>query len=169
MLKSFVVSVFILLCFAIFESALLSNMLFLPAVPDFLLLCVLYISVNNGRLFGVSVGFVSGLFLDFLSLSPFGLNCLLRTVIGYCAGLFNKTLNLSGIFMPAVIGGCATCIKALILWIITLFYPSAVISYDIFSKAFCFELIANALLTPLTFKFLDIFSTMIFLDPENVS
>ena len=169
MLKSFSVSSLILLCFVIFETAILSNMLFLPAVPDFLLIITLYLSVNNGRVFGVSSGFVSGLFLDFLSASPFGLHSLLRTVIGYVAGIFNKTLNMSGIFLPAMIGFFATLFKVIVIFVISVFFADSVVPYSLFSKSFLFELAANSLLTPIVFKFLNVFSDLILLDPEKVS
>ncbi|MBO6218855.1 rod shape-determining protein MreD [Treponema sp. UBA3813] len=169
MFKSFFVSVLILLCVVIFETAILSNLLFLPAVPDLLLIVSLYLSVHNGKIFGVSSGFVSGLFLDFLSVSPFGLHCLLRTIIGYVMGIFNKTLNMNGIFLPILIGFIATLIKVLLVFVISVFFPDSVIPYSIFSKAFLFELCANSILTPLVFKFLGSFSGMILLEPEKVS
>ena len=70
MIRAYFTAAFILLCFALFESAILSNVRFLPAVPDFLLLCVLYFSYNGGRMFGVATGYTSGLFLDFLTAAP---------------------------------------------------------------------------------------------------
>lgn len=169
MFKSFSFTALVLLFFVIFETAILSNMLFLPAVPDFLLLATLYVSVHNGRLFGVSTGFLSGLMLDFLSVSPFGLHCLLRTIIGYLSGIFNKTLNMNGIILPVLIGFSASILKMILIGMISVFFPDSVIPYSIFSKAFLFELAANSILTPLVFKFLDLFSNLILLDPENVS
>ena len=169
MIKSFSVTALILLCFVIFETAILSNLLFLPAIPDFLLIITLYVSVNNGRVFGVTSGFVSGLILDCLSVSPFGLHCLLRTIIGYVAGLFNKTLNMSGAFILVLIGFSVTLLKALILWMISVFFPDSIVAYSLVSKAFLFELAANSVLTPIVFRFLRIFSTVILLDPEKVS
>ena len=169
MIKSFLVSVLILLCVVIFETAILSNMLFLPAVPDLLLIVSLYLSVHNGKVFGVSSGFVSGLFFDFLSVSPFGLHCLLRTIIGYLMGVFNKTLNMNGVFLPVLIGFVATLMKVLLVFIISVFFPDSIVPYALLSKAFLFELCANSILTPLVFKFLGLFSGMILLDPEKVS
>ncbi|MBQ9205095.1 MAG: rod shape-determining protein MreD [Treponema sp.] len=169
MVKSFSVSALLLLCFVVFETAILSNMLFLPAIPDFLLIVTLYLSVHNGRLFGVSAGFVSGLFLDFLSVSPFGLHSLLRTIIGYSFGIFSKTLNMNGVFLPILIGFSATLFKILLVFVISVFFPDSVVPYQIFSIQFLFEIAANSILTPLVFKFLDIFSGIIRLDPEQVA
>ncbi len=169
MIKPFLISVLIFLCAALFETAILSNLVFLPAVPDILLICLLYVSLNNGRLFGVSIGFVSGLFLDFLSISPFGLHGLLRTLLGYLAGLFNKTLNINGIFLPAFFGFCATLLKAVLILCISFFFPLSVHTYSIVSNTFLFELVVNTVLTPIVFKFLSFFDKVILLEPENIS
>lgn len=80
MVKVFSVSTLILLIFAMVETAILSNLSFLPAVPDLVLLASLYIVMMNGKTAGVILGFVSGLILDFITGCPFGYNCLLRTL-----------------------------------------------------------------------------------------
>ena len=56
-------SLLIILIAALIENAILSNIVYLPAVPDLCLICVLFISLHNGRLFGESCGFFSGLCL----------------------------------------------------------------------------------------------------------
>jgi rod shape-determining protein MreD len=168
-LRSFSITAVILLCMALFEAAILSNILFLPIMPDLLLICVLYLSIQNGRLYGVSCGFVSGIFLDFLSASPFGLNCLLRTVIGYTCGFFNKMLNIEGMLMPFIIGVFATLYKAVLIFLISFFFPSVINSYHFFSAQFAEELLLNGILTPIVFKFLAIFRDVLVLAPEKVS
>ena len=167
-MKAFIFSCLFFLGFALFETAMVSNIVVLPAVPDFLLIVSLYFSLNNGRLFGVSSGFVSGLILDFFTAVPFGLNCLVRTVFGYVAGIFSKSLNVSGIFFPVLLGALATLLKAFILWLVFVFYPNVDVSYRLFSSSFGFELLFNSILTPLIFKFLNIFKSGILLDPEKV-
>lgn len=168
MIKSFSVSTIIILCAALIESSVLANITVLPAVPDFVLLCVLYFSIENGKLMGESTGFISGVFIDFLSACPFGLNCLLRTIIGFIGGMFNKTLNTDGFFIPALLGFCATIIKALLLWLISFLYPSSVVSYNPFTLLFLFELVFNTILTPIVFKFLSLFKNTIILKPETI-
>ena len=100
MIRKALVIFVILLVVVLFETALLSNIVFLPVVPDLLLLVVLYISVFNGSLVGETTGFVSGLLLDFITAAPLGLNCLLRTLMGFLAGFFHNLLNVSGILIP---------------------------------------------------------------------
>jgi len=168
MIKSFSVSTLILLCVTLLESAVLANISVLPVVPDLALICVLYFSIENGKLMGEATGFVSGVFLDFLSACPFGLNCLLRTIIGFIGGIFNKTLNTEGFFIPALLGLCATVLKAILLWIISLLYPSSVVAYNPFTIVFLFELLFNTILTPFVFKFLGLFKKNIILKPETI-
>ena len=167
MIKSISISAVILLCCALIESAILSNIAFLRAVPDLSLICVLYFSLHNGRS-GECTGFISGLFIDFLSAAPFGLNCLFRTVLGYLGGVFTKTFNTDGIIIPAVLGFCATIIKCLLILFIAFLFPSSVVKYNPFSMMFLFELCANTVLTPVVFKILGIFKNIVVLNPENV-
>ena len=161
MIRPFLTVCLFFLGFTLFESAILSNLMFLPTIPDFLLLCSLYFSVQNGTLFGTTTGFVSGLFLDFLSAAPFGLNCLLRTIIGYIGGLFQKSLNINGILLPMVLGFVATLAKAGLVWTVALFYPLGIQTYELFSVSFVVELTLNTILAPLTFRFLDLFAPLV--------
>ena len=122
MIKSFSLSVFILFVTAMIESAILSNISILPVVPDLSLICLLYFSLHNGKLIGEGTGFVSGLFLDFLSGAPFGLNCLFRTLIGYIAGLFSRTVNSDGFFISLFLGILGTVAKGLILFVLSFLF-----------------------------------------------
>lgn len=156
MTKSILISTFILLCTTIIESSILSNIAFLYVVPDLILICSIYFSMINGRVLGETTGFISGLFLDFITGVPFGFNCLLRTIIGYCFGFFAGSIIISGILMPMITVGIATLGKYIIVWLITLFFPTihsaGIISYD-----FLFEFIENIILAPFIFKFLSLF------------
>ena len=167
MFKSFLCSFLILLCSVIVESSILSNISFLPAVPDLALICVLYFSFLNGKNYGQVSGFLSGLLLDFLSGSPLGFNCLYRTVIGYLSGVFRRTINASGFLVPSVIGLLATILKVFLIWLISLFFKSIKI-YNIFTFSFLFELVMNVLLTPLMFKFLNSFRRILNIHEEEL-
>ncbi len=157
MIKVFSVSTLILFILAMVETAILSNFSFLPAVPDLVLLASIYIVMMNGKTAGVIIGFTSGLILDFITGCPFGYNCLLRTIICYFAGFFNKNLNFRGIFIPFLIGLCGTFAKVFITWLISLFYPNTVVTYSMISISFFTELLLNSLLAPLIFKIVGCF------------
>lgn len=158
MIKSFVTGLLILLGLALTETAILSNITFLPAIPDLLMIAALYFSIINGKSYGVVLGFFSGLFLDYLSGCPFGFNCLLRTLIGYFGGFLFETINYKGIFMPMLLGLCVSLAKVIFTWLISLFYPNFVINYSIFSSTFLVELVLNIILTPVFFKLFSCFN-----------
>ena len=167
MARAYLSSILIILCTVLVEFAILSNITILPAVPDIVLLVLLYFSVLNGKVFGGSMGFCSGIFIDFLSGAPFGFNCLFRTVIGYIAGFLNQNINYTGFIIPALIGLLGTLTKAFLIWITSLFYTK-IIPYDIISTSFIFELIINTLLSPVIFKFLSHFNKIICVSKEEI-
>lgn len=167
MARAYLSSILIILCTVLVEFAILSNITILPAVPDIVLLVLLYFSVLNGKVFGESMGFFSGMFIDFLSGAPFGFNCLFRTVIGYIAGFLNQNINYTDFIIPALIGLLGTLTKAFLIWITSLFYTK-IIPYDIISTSFIFELIINTLLSPVIFKFLSHFNKIICVSKEEI-
>ena len=166
MVKSFFSSILTMFCFLLLETAVFSNLTFLPAIPDFLLIISLFIALNNGSLLAESTGFVSGFMLDFLSASPLGLNALLRTILGSIAGLFHDVLNVSSVFLQIVYGAVFTILKAIFVYFISLFF-SGVVAYSLFSQIFLTEVLLNAIFTPLIFKFLSLFSDFIIVKPES--
>lgn len=168
MVKSYSVSFLILLCFTLIETAILSNITILPALPDFLLMSVMFFSLLNGKTYGESQGFISGLILDFLSGAPFGFNCIFRTLIGYLCGFLHGSVNFTGFLFPMLFGAGGTIVKAFFIWMISLFYPSQVLSYTVLSVPFLCELILNTVLTPFIFKLLNVFSKMVSLNKEEI-
>ena len=162
MTKSILLSTFILLCVTVIESSILSNISFLYVVPDLVLMCSIYFSLLNGTTLGETTGFISGLFLDFITGIPFGFNCLYRTIIGYIFGLFSNSVIIAGILMPMLSVGAATIGKTIFIELIALFFPNTnvyvtgLISYD-----FLFEFIENVILAPLVFRFLSYFNPYI--------
>ncbi len=168
MLKACLSCLVLLISMVLVETSLLSNVVFIPVIPDFVLICNLYIAVNNGKNAGQLMGFTSGLFLDFLSSAPFGMNCLIRTLIGYFSGALNKLLNLNSIFVAMVLGLVTTLVKAFFIFLISLLYPRYVNSYNIFSMTFVIELGLNTILTPFMFKFLNCFSNFIVYESKEI-
>lgn len=162
MLKSFLISIFILLCATILESSILSNISFFYVVPDIVLICSIYFALLNGRTFGETTGFFSGLFLDFITGIPLGFNCLLRTIIGYIAGFFSETIIISGIVIPMLSVGIGTIVKNILIQLIALFFPNISIYLPgIISYNFLYEFLFNVALSPFLFKFLSFFKKQI--------
>ncbi len=158
MVKSLLISTLILFSATIIESSILSNISFFLVVPDLVLICCIYFSLLNGKLYGEISGFISGIFLDFITGVPLGLNCIFRTIIGYIAGLFSNTIIISGIVIPMASVGIATLTKKLLIFLISLFFPKLSLNiYSIISYDFLFEFCANIILAPVIFKFLSFF------------
>lgn len=158
MVKSYLISIFILLCAVIIESSILSNLSFLLAVPDIVLICSIYFSLLNGKLYGETCGFVSGIFLDWSTGIPFGFNSLIRTIVSYVFGFFSETIILKGILMPMVAVASGTVLKAVLKQLSVFFFPNVGIYLThIISYEFLFELVINTLLAPFFFNFLNLF------------
>jgi len=157
MIKSIVWTVILCVIAAILQSTLIAKIAFLKIIPD-LALCILVFSAYvNGTMTGQLSGFFSGLFLDFLSAAPLGLNCLVRTVIGALTGIFKGAFFLDVFFMPVILCSLATILKALVILIIHLFMGQAVPSYSFTSPNLWIELGLNAACAPLLFLLLKIF------------
>ena len=162
MIKSLLVSTLILFSATIIEASILSNISFLLVVPDLVLICCIYFSLLNGKLYGEVSGFISGIFLDFITGVPFGLNCVFRTIMGYLFGLFSETIIISGIVIPMASVAIGTFSKKLLIFFISLLFPKLSLNiYSIISYQFLFEISANVLLAPVIFKFLSFFKTQL--------
>jgi rod shape-determining protein MreD len=118
---------------------------------------------------GQLTGFFSGLMLDFLSASPLGLNALVRTLIGACAGFFKGTFFLDFFFFPMLLCAGATIFKALIFLLLHLLFPDLVPSYTLLSLTLWVELGLNTLLAPFIFALLKLFSSLLVLRPRENS
>lgn len=159
-MRRFLAFAIVIIPVILIESAVLSNWYILPVVPDILLLVVIYIGFHNGSIVGQVAGFSSGLLVDFLSASPFGLNAMIRTIIGFISGLFYLTIHTKGLLIPIVLGFSATLLKALLILIISFFYPTNIITYSLFSSFLWYECAFNAILAPIIFWFLSLFTIL---------
>ena len=70
---------------------------------------------------------------------------------------------------PFILGLASTVLKFLLIWLICVFYTNLDISVNFFSVNFLKEMIFNAVLVPIMFKFMNIFSNSIVLTPEKVN
>ncbi|GMO47310.1 MAG: hypothetical protein Pg6C_09510 [Treponemataceae bacterium] len=158
MIKLILASIVLFVSLLLVETAILANIAYLPTVPDIMLIAVMYLAFKNGTLAGETAGFFSGLLLDFVSGGPFGLNCLVRTIVGYVCGLCARTLNSGGIFIPALLGLCVTLFKIMLTNMVSFFYPQGqILSFHLFSIHAASELTLNTVIAPVLFKFFSLF------------
>lgn len=65
--------------------------------PDLLILLTIWITLAEGRFFGLFAGFLIGLFFDFVSMNLIGVNGLTKTIVAFVAGFFYKEGEFSNI------------------------------------------------------------------------
>lgn len=157
MMRSYTISFLILISVVLFETAILSNIFILPAMPDLVLLCTLYFAYENGKTFGEVNAFFSGLLLDFLSGAPLGFNAFFRTLIAYLMGIFSHAFSFDTIFMPLLSAFLGTLSKFAFVFVLSILFPRLNVHYEIFSLPVLFELLMNVFLCPFVFRFLKIF------------
>jgi rod shape-determining protein MreD len=161
MIRSVIWTVVLSVAAAILQSTLIARITFFNNVKPDLALCVLVFSAYvNGTMAGQVSGFLSGLFIDFLSAAPIGMNSLIRTLIGALTGLFKDSLFLGYVIMPVILCAAATVIKALMIFILHLIMGSVIPAYSFTDSVFWIELGLNAVSAPLLFLILRIFKPM---------
>jgi rod shape-determining protein MreD len=154
MIKSIIWTVLLCIFAGVLQSTLISQIAFFGVTPDLALCILVFSSYINGTMIGQISGFFSGLFLDFLSAAPLGLNCLVRTLIGSLTGIFKGSLFLDIFLLPVILCAIATLIKALIIFLLHLVIGSNVPAYSFTSSLFWIELGLNCLSAPLLFLIL---------------
>jgi rod shape-determining protein MreD len=150
-------SIFILAAALLQSTVFLRLVIYVRAVPDLALCILVYTAYVNGIMTGQLTGFFSGLLLDFFSAAPLGLNALTRTITAAAAGLLKDTFILDHFFLPMLLCAGATILKALLLYLLSLFFPAAVPSYAFYNLTFWIELGMNVLLAPIIFGLLRLF------------
>jgi rod shape-determining protein MreD len=151
MIKSIIWTVILCIAAGILQSTIIADIMFVNVVPDLALCILVYSAYVNGTMTGQVSGFFSGLFLDFLSAAPLGLNSLIRTLIGALTGYFKGSFFLDIFFLPVILCALATIIKAIIVFILHLIIGTAVPSYSFISSVFWIELGMNCFCAPVLF------------------
>ena len=161
MIKSVIWTMVFGLVAAILQSTLFSHLALYRAVPDLVLGIVVYSAYVNGVMSGQLSGFFNGLIMDFLSAAPFGLNALVRMLVGALAGLMKGTFYLDVFLFPMILCAAATLAKALILFILSLIFSGAVLAYPLTEPTLWAELALNTFTAPFLFAFLKRFKPLL--------
>lgn len=154
MIKSIILTVILCVLAGLLQSTLIAQFAFFDVIPDLALCILVFSAYTNGIMIGQVSGFFSGLFLDFLSAAPLGLNSLVRTIIGSLTGIFKGSFFLDIFFLPVILCAIATILKALIIFILHIIIGNNVPAYSFSSSLFWIELGLNCLSAPLLFLIL---------------
>jgi rod shape-determining protein MreD len=158
MAKRIVWGVFFILIAVLLQSTVLGRLsVYIRAVPDLALDILVFSAYINGTMTGQLTGFFSGFLIDLLSVSPLGFNALVRTLIGALTGLLKGTFFLDTILLPMILCAGATAFKALVTFLLHLFFNEAVPTYSLFGLTLWIEMGLNTALAPLLFGLLKLF------------
>jgi rod shape-determining protein MreD len=161
MIKNILWTVVFTFVAALLQSTLLSRLALYRAVPDLALVIVVYTAYVNGTMTGQLSGFFSGVFLDFISAAPLGLNAFIRTMVGALTGIMKGTFFLDAFFLPMALCAAATIIKASALFILRLLLAGAVPAYSLAAPVIWVELILNTVCAVPLFAFLKLFNPLL--------
>lgn len=160
MVKVILWSVVAALFFSLVQATVLSNITILSAIPDLVLLFVIYISLENGSVAGCTAGFFAGIIMDFISAAPLGMSSMAKTITGFVTGKFSSAFNLQRLLIPIVAAFIATFLKALLIFVMAFFFGDKIMRYRIASPVLWIEAIANAVCAPLMFMLLNAFKPL---------
>ena len=157
----FAVSMMIVLFLIVIQSVLASLFFNSNYMPDLSLIIILYISVNFGKNIGQVMGFSSGLVLDSLSGVPFGLNSMVKLIIGYLLGFMEGKVFFDSIILPVVMITVATIFKYLLYYVVSIVF-SISIDLNFFTYKYLIELFLNIVLSPVIFLLFNILSKKLY-------
>ncbi len=115
--------VFLTLFFLAVHATLINYITIGNAIPDILLIWIVYIALTRGQMSGLLAGFFIGLFIDFISGGVLGLSALTKTLAGFFAGYFfneNKTEQTLSTWKFVVAVGLAALLHNAIYFLIFL-------------------------------------------------
>ena len=155
----FIFPVVLAAAFVLLQTTVLHRFAFQGIIPDLSLIIVVYIANKNGTITGQSVGFAAGMVEDFLSLSPLGFHALMKTLIGFFAGMTFGVVFMDSLFIPMLMIGAAATVKN-ILSAFLLAFTDDVLSSGFFSFETLIEIVYTMILSPFIFAFLGLFKIL---------
>ena len=90
----------VLLTVLLLQTTVAPNVRILGANPDFVLIAVVAVALLRGAEVGAAFGFVAGGLVSIVLFEPAGISSLTLVVIGYLAGRFAETADLSSDLVP---------------------------------------------------------------------
>jgi len=160
MIRSIIWTIVFSIVAAILQSTVIAKISFFNVIPDIALCVLVFSAYVNGTMTGQISGFLSGLFIDFLSMAPLGMSSLIRTLIGALVGLFKDSLFLGYVIMPVILCTVATLLKILMMFALHLIIKEIPV-ISLTDLRLWIELGLNALCAPLLFLLLRNFKPML--------
>lgn len=151
MKKLIISSSLLSICLILIQTALFSHIPFFLITADLILVYITFVAINNGSRFAMIIGFLSGLFLDFVSLSPLGLSSFILTFISFFLGKLYGRYNLTHFVFPFLLTLVATFAKFFLLLLLYFLFGSNIKVYSFYGNPFWIELLLNLTFAPILF------------------
>jgi rod shape-determining protein MreD len=90
------------------QTTVAPNIRILGANPDFALIIIVCVALMKGSEIGAVFGFLTGVLVAIALMEPFGLSAFVFVLVGYFAGRYAETADLSAGFAPLVTTFAAT-------------------------------------------------------------
>lgn len=92
----------VLLVSFILQTTLVPQLRVMGTQPDLVLIVVVSYGFIKGPAVGSAAGFIGGLLQDLFAIRSVGLNALSKTIVGYLAGLMERTIFAKNILLPVL-------------------------------------------------------------------
>ena len=138
----------------VLQSTLLRFVEIAGVAPDLVLIVLIFVANRNGSMTGQITGFVAGVVLDLVGLSPLGFHAVIYTLIGALFGVTRGKMFVDPIFTPVILALVAMVMKGLLALLISVLFSTVSVRGQLFSSAYAIEMIYTALLGPLAFGLL---------------
>ncbi len=104
-----------LLVATILQTTVAPHLRLLGAYPDFALIIVVCVALVKGSEIGAVFGFLTGMLTAIALMEPFGLSAFVFVLVGFLAGRYAETADLSAGFAPLLSVFAATVLANLLL------------------------------------------------------
>lgn len=154
MRRRIIVTILLILAALILQTTVIPALPYFFITPNLLLILVVSFGFMCGKRTGMLIGFFSGLLIDLLYGSFFGINALLYMLIGYANGMFCKLFFDEDLKVPMLLNGISDFIYGS-LYYIFLFALKKKHSYGVYLRYTILpEVISTILFTILFYKLL---------------
>ena len=144
----------------VIQSTLLAKIIPFGIVPDLALLVLVATAWRYGSLTAEITGFLIGLSLDAMSLAPLGFHAFSYTLIGYAFGRLQDNISPGAFFLPVLAAVIATIMKYTGALLLSLVFGLNAGAARYVSLDAVWEILFNAVIAPLVFLAVSLFSSL---------
>ena len=157
--KVLVSSIILSILLVLIQTSLFAHIPFFLITADLLLIYTTYLAIRNGSRFSICLSFASGIFLDFMSISPLGISSFILVFISFFLGKLHGKYDLNHLIVPFVLAILAMVTKLTLLFLLHFLFGSMIRVYNIYETKFWIEVALNFAFAPILFFVLNRFPT----------